>query len=59
MIASGRVKYSYTCSGGASMCTEAVITSAGIGVPGKLITRFHGVLEPLQVLGPELGEEVT
>src|SRR5579875_2822326 len=57
-IASGWVKYSYTRSGGASMCTDAVIASAGIGSLGAIIAGFHGVLEPLQVLGPELGEEV-
>src|SRR5262245_66676225 len=50
-IASGRVKYSYTRSGGASMWIEAVTGSAVIG-------GLHGVLEALQVLGPELGEEV-
>src|SRR5258707_15064797 len=57
-IASGRVKYSYTRSGGASMCTEAVIASVGIGGLHNLFTGFHGMLEPLQALGPELGEEV-
>src|SRR6185437_3991011 len=58
-IASGLVKYSYTRSGGASMCTQAVIASVGIGGLRNLISGFHGMLEPLQVLGPELGEEVT
>src|SRR5215472_3241455 len=57
-MASGWVKYSYTRSGGASMCTEAVTGSAAIAGPCGLVTGFHGLLEPLQVLGPELGEEV-
>jgi len=40
------------------MCTEAVTGSAAIAGPCGLVTGFHGLLEPLQVLGPELGEEV-
>src|ERR1700745_3134567 len=57
-IASGRVKYSYTRSGGALMCTEAVTISAAIAGLRGLGSGFDGVLELLQVLGPELGEEV-
>src|SRR5262249_27320212 len=55
---SGWMKYSYTRSGGASICTEAVTSSAVIAGPCGLVTGFHDLLEPLQVLGPELGEEV-
>src|SRR6516164_1642897 len=58
-IASGWVKYSYTRSGGASMCTAAVTSSAAIAGLHRVLSGFHGMLEPLQVLGPELGEEVT
>src|SRR5215469_2190939 len=57
-IASGRVKYSYTRSGGALMCTEAVTASAAIAGLRGVIAGFHSMLEPPQVLGPELGEEV-
>ena len=59
MIASGRVKYSYTRSGGASICTQAVTGSAGIVGPRDLISGFDGMLEPLQMARPELGEEVS
>src|SRR5258708_37031734 len=58
MIASGRVKYSYTRSGGASMCTQALTASVAIGGPRSLIIGFHRMLEPLQVLGAELCEGV-
>jgi hypothetical protein len=41
------------------MCTEAVTGSAAIAGLGSLISGFHGMLELLQLLGPELGEEVA
>ena len=46
-------KYSYTRSGGASICTDARTGSA--------VMRFglYDVLEPLKLRGPELGEEVS
>src|SRR5258708_18912689 len=50
-MACGRVKYSYTRSGGAWMWMEAVTDSAVIG-------GLHGVLQPGQLFGPELGQEV-
>src|SRR5579859_3731748 len=58
-IASGRVKYWYTRSGGASICTQAVTGSAGIVGPRGLISGFDGMLKPLQMVRPELGEEVS
>src|SRR6516165_9848536 len=54
--ASGRVKYSQTRSGGASMWTVALTRSAQTG--SVVIAGLHRPLELLELLRPELREEI-
>ena len=53
-IASGRVKYSYTRSGGASTNTEAVTGSVVIALVG-----LDDLFEAFEARGPQLGEQLA